>query len=456
MTYDDGPASLSVAADVHRGHLRIAERLVRQHGHLLRHAHGLGWLVWDGTRWAPDIDGATVRAVVDVVKRARDELPGLDEQDAKALLADIRASEYSGGIHGVLSIAGSLRPVAVAASRVDGDPYLFNCTNGTLDLRTGELRRHDPRDLITKRSGCEYDPTAESDLFTRFLAEILPDDAVREFVRRLFGYALLGKVTDHVLPIFTGVGGNGKSTLLDVIMRVMGDYAISAEPELLIDRGSSHPTGQADLLGVRLAVTHETDAGRRLAAGTVKRLTGGDRVRARRMRQDFFEFDPSHTLVMVTNHKPAVSGDDQAIWRRICVVPFDWVARQPDTGLGERLTLELPAVLAWCYAGYRAYAERGLTAPVEITERTDAYRVASDALGRFLDEHTHTTMQGSVKARVLFHEWRAWCEINGEPAGSEVTFADAMAARGHEKKRTNGGQMYRGLVLAADEEGRTP
>ena len=215
----------------------------------------------------------------------REEVPYLPKQEQANLFKDVRRCESAGGQNGILAIAEDLRPLAVAADKMDADPWLFNVANGTLDLRTGKLRPHDPADLITKVAGCDLDPEATGPVFDKFLAEILPDDAVRGFVQRLFGSAMFGRVRDHVLPIFTGLGANGKTTLVELVRDVFGDYGIAAEPDLLIDKGYAHSTGQADLLGVRLATTVETDDDNRLAAARMKRLTGGEKVRARRMRE---------------------------------------------------------------------------------------------------------------------------------------------------------------------------
>jgi putative DNA primase/helicase len=444
-----GESNIELATEVHRSQLRMAERLAARHGHRLRFAHGLGWLVWDGTRWRDDVDGEPYRNAIEIVKEAIAEADEMMDAD---LDKDAHKIETSSALTGVLQIARYLRPMAVAAAELDADPWLFNTTSGTLDLRTGILRNHDPADLITKVAGCEYNPAATGPVFDRFIEEILPDAGVREFVQRLFGYALLGKVTEHLLPILTGVGCNGKTTLVESVMKAFGDYAIAADPELFVERTwAAHPTGQADLLGVRLAVTQETDEGRRLAAATVKRLTGGDKIRARKMRQDFFQFAPSHTAIMVTNFKPKTSSDDPALWRRIQVVPFDVVVTEIDTALPDKLELELPAILAWCVGGYQAYTELGLDSPVAVTERTEQYRAASDPLGRFLTDRTRISPYAHVRARELFHAWSDWCRACGEEPGSEVTFSDALIIRGFEKKDRSVGRVWVGLGLAAEE-----
>ncbi len=188
----------------HRGQLRFAERLVARHQHHLRHVHAVGWFHWDGARWARDSNGTATRAVVDTVKAAFADLAELDREAQKELLSDIRRCESAPGVDGVLRLAGSLLPLAVSVDQLDADPYLLNTANGTLDLRTGQLRAHDPADLLTKVAGCAYDPNARSAVFDTFLTEVLPDPAVRAFLARVFGHALLGQVVEHVLPIFTG------------------------------------------------------------------------------------------------------------------------------------------------------------------------------------------------------------------------------------------------------------
>ena len=245
--------------ELHRSHLRMAERLAAAYDDQLRYAHGIGWLVWDGTRWATDRDGAPMRAVVETVKAAVHEV---EQQLDGDLEKDIRKVETAPALGGILRIASCLHPLTIPAERLDTDPYLLNVANGTLDLRTGELRDHHPGDLITKIAGCGYDPRASGHTFDRFITEVLPDRDVREFVQRVIGQALVGKVEEHLLPIFTGVGCNGKTTLIELLLKAFGDYGIMADPELLVEHTyAQHPTGQADLLGVRLAVTQETDEG---------------------------------------------------------------------------------------------------------------------------------------------------------------------------------------------------
>jgi putative DNA primase/helicase len=233
-----------------------------------------------------------------------------------------------------------------------------------------------------------------------------------------------------------------------LVWDALGDYADAADPELLTARTfDAHPTGTADLFGLRLAVLHESDHGRRLAEGTVKRLTGGDRIKARRMREDFWHFDPSHTFVMLTNHKPVVGGTDEGIWRRLRLVPWDVVIPEAerDLTLGDQLALEAGAVLAWLVAGYRDWHGHGLTDPKQVSAATAAYRAESDALGRFLEQRCMG--HGSVGSSELFAAWSAWCKEEGEESGTQTAFSLAVQHKGHDTYTSNGRKRWRRLGL---------
>jgi putative DNA primase/helicase len=260
---------------------------------------------------------------------------------------------------------------------------------------------------------------------------------------------------EHILPIFWGDGANGKGTFIGAVLAALGEYGDAADPDLLTARTfEAHPTGVADLFGLRLAILHETNRGRHLAEGTVKRLTGGDRVKARRMREDFWSFDPSHTLVILTNHKPRVGGTDEAIWRRLRLVPWPVVIppAERDEHLGDRLALEADAILAWLVAGYRDWREHGLADPKPVTEATADYRAESDALGRFLDDRCLLMAGAHVRSSELYAAWRQWCAANGEEPDTDKAFTRALQGRGYDTRRTNRGAVWDGIGLAADEE----
>src|SRR5581483_1079301 len=307
----------------------------------------------------------------------------------------IRKSESASGLEGIVKIASARPPMSIASKELDADPYLFNMPTGTVNLLTREIHDCERDDLITKVAGAGLDGEDEAATdggaaeWEAFLKRILPAPEVRAFVQRLFGYAMLGEVREHVMPIFTGTGANGKGTLRDALMSAFGDYAIEVDPALLMEsKHERHGAFKMRLRGARLAFCSETEKGRRFAEATMKRLVGGDPIEANYMHKNPITFDPSHTLIMLTNHLPKVSGDDPAVWRRILVVPFDVVIPEAerDGELPDRLRLASSEILAWTIEGWRDYQEQGLNPPEAVRVRTQAYQAASDAMARFLDE----------------------------------------------------------------------
>lgn len=437
--------------------LGYAHRLIRVYGEELRYVPAWRrWLVWDGARWARDDTGQAARWMKVIARRLTTDAYAItDDQRRRAAIREARRGESSAGVSGALTLASTEDSIAVTPDDLDADPFLLNCRNGTLDLRTAELQPHDPADLLTKVTGAEYRPDAAGPEFRKFLERVQPDAAMRSYLARLFGHSMEGRTVEHLLPICWGDGANGKGTFLGAVLVALGEYADAADPDLLTARTfDAHPTGVADLFGLRLAVLHEGDAGRRLAEGTVKRLTGGDRVKARRMREDFWHFDPSHTFVMLTNHKPLVSGTDEGIWRRLRLVPWPVVVpvAERDERLGDRLTLEADAVLAWLVAGYRDWRDNGLAEPEQVTEATAGYRKESDALGRFLQERCLFGAGYHVRSSELYAAWCRWCTTEGEETGTNKAFTTALQNRGYDTKSTRVGVLWQGVGLASDEE----
>ncbi len=438
--------------------LGYARRLIQVYGDRLRYVPAWRrWLVWDGRRWVHDATGQAQRWAKVIARRLTTGAMAIeDEQKRKAAVSLARRGESAHAVAGALTLAGTEPGIVVTPDDLDADPFLLNCRNGTLDLRSGELRPHDPADLLTKVAGTEYHPDAAGQEWEKFLGRVQPEPQMRAYLARLIGQALEGRVTAHILPIFNGVGANGKTTFTGAMDAALGDYAGPADPGLLTARNfDAHPTGVADLFGLRLAVLHEFDQDRQLAEGTVKRLTGGDSVKARRMREDFWSFTPSHTFLMLTNHKPVVSGDDDGIWRRIKLVPWEVVIPEDerDEELGDKLALELDAVLAFLVRGYRDWHINGLGDPEQVTAATGSYRSESDAIARFLDQQCITGPHFHVKSSELFAAWSKWCASEGEEPGTQTSFSTTLVNRGFDKTKTSGVMRWTGIGLQDSEDG---
>lgn len=433
--------------------LGYARRLVRTFGGRLRYVPA--WrrsLVWDGSRWAHDATGQVPRWMKSIARAQTAWAMAItDEKERAAAIRLTRRGETSAAVAGALTLASTERGIVVTPDDLDADPFLLNCRNGTLDLRTGELREHDPADLLTRVTRAAWREGTTGAEFAKFLERVQPDEAMRAYIGRLLGHSLEGRVSEHVLGIFYGTGRNGKGTLTGAVKSALGDYADAADPDLLSARTfDAHPTGTADLFGLRLAILHETDQGRRLAEATVKRLTGGDRVKARRMREDFWSFEPSHTFVMLTNYKPIVGGTDEAIWSRLRLVPWPVVIPPAERDLGLADKLELDAVLAFVVQGYRAWRARGLDDPEEVVQATQAYRKESDALGRFIEQRC-IPGHGSCGSTELFGAYSKWCAREGVEPGTATAFATLLQNKGFDNYLSNGRRRWRSLTLIEED-----
>lgn len=439
-------------APQHRGQARFAYVLADSYADKLMHVHGIGWHYWDGHRWTADDRGRATRAVLEVLRAEWNRAYG-DKEAARA----VSACESAAGIRGVLDIASALEPFAATVADLDADPFLVNCANGTLDLRTMQVHSHDPRDRITKMTSAAYDPRARSAEWQAFLERVLPDPEVRAYLARFVGVSLLGAVREQVFTIARGVGANGKGVFYNTVLAALGDYGHTAESDLFMttkaNANAASPAVMA-LRGRRFVVCSETERDHRLAAALMKNLTGGDPINARALHRDPVTFEPSHTVLMVTNFLPKVAGDDPAVWRRMRVVPFDVEIpegeRDPD--LAARLRLAADAVLTWAVDGYRDYQVRGLDAPEAVLAATADYRQRSDAVARFLDEACLIGPHFRVGIGELFEAWSSWCSDDGaEPLGKKQ-FGEEMDKRGFKQAKSGSQRFRQGVGLATSED----
>jgi putative DNA primase/helicase len=328
---------------------------------------------------------------------------------------------------------------------------LFNCLNGTIDLKTGELLQHDPENLCTKVAPVIYDPEAKCPKFKAFLREIFRDNGdLINFVQRVIGYSLTGINTEQVIFILYGLGANGKTTFLEAIRVALGDYAKSADSSLLLTRSSDVVRNDvARLSGARFVSTSETEAGRHLAEVLVKQLTGGDKVTARFLYSEFFEFDARFKVFLSTNHKPVIRGTDNAIWRRIRLIPFEVTIpeEEQDKDLQGKLRSELPGILAWAVRGCLRYQEYGLGQPEKVSAATQAYREEMDVLGGFLKDRCIMDKDARVPNSKLYPAYKEWCESTGEKPLTQQKLAIVLADRGFRTWRTSVDRGWSGLAL---------
>lgn len=437
------------------GQVYLAEGFAAANAERVRYVHSIGWHVWDGTRWSASEDRVDLALVMDHLKQVAFDAAALGS--AGKAVAKLATSNMSArGCSGVLTLVGAISPISTTHHQLDADPSLFNTPGGTIDLITGEIREHRHADLITKSSGAGRDEHGDGlAMWSAFLERILPDPEVRAFVQRLIGYSMSGDVQQHVMPIFTGSGANGKGTFRDAVMSAFGDYAEEVDPQLLMEQKQErHGTYKMVLRGLRLAFCSETERGKTFSVSTMKRLTGGDPIQANHMRQDAITFDPSHTLIMLTNHLPEVTDDDAAVWRRIVVVPFDVVIpkEEQDGELPSRLKLASAEIISWALQGWVEFKRQGLNPPYAVIRRTGEYKAGSDVLGRFLEERTEAVEGYDVSARTLYIEWSKWCHEVNEAEGSEKTFGLAMKSKKFEKRRVATGLRYQGMRMRADSE----
>ncbi len=402
-----------------------AERFALQWKNDLRFCHPLGvWFRWDDRRWKEDDAGTPLRLAMQTARGIQSEALSRQGADRAELVKWGIMSESRKHLDAMVALAKSMPDLIVLPSQLDVHPWKLNVLNGTIDLRSGRLQPHSRDDLITLLAPVEYDQDALCPRFDHFLQRVLPDPSVAEFVLRFLGHALTGNVSEQILPIFHGTGANGKSVLVDTVTAMMGGYAGQAPPALLVvTNREEHPTELADLRAKRLVVASETEHGASLKMQLVKRLTGDQNIKARKMRENFIEFCRTHKMVLVTNNAPRIKENSEAIWRRIRMVEFGVVIPEAerDPGLLTALQSEWSGILARLVRACVDWQEQGIGSPAPVNASTTAYRENEDVVGRFLAEACSVDL-GAPEAerqetawKILYAAYRNWSEESGEP-----------------------------------------
>ena len=433
-----------------------ALRLVNLHGRDLRYIPEFRkWLVWDGGRWLMDEDGEIMRRAKNTASaiylEAKNAAEASEQGMADKLASHASKTQSANRIKAMIELAQSEPGIPVRTTELDQDNYLLGVTNGVINLRTGALREPRQEDHITKQAHVAYEPNAQAPLFIAFLKRIMGgNQALVDFIQRAIGYSLTGDTGEQCLFFLHGSGANGKSTLLNAIKELLGDYAMQCPAETLMVKqsGGNIPNDIARLRGARFVATSETEDGRRFAESMIKQLTGGDVIAARFLFAEYFEFTPNFKIWLGANHKPVIRGDDYAIWRRIRLVPFTVTIppEERDKNLPEKLRNEYPGILAWAVQGCIAWQSQGLNPPPEVIAATDEYKSEMDLIGMWIEECCVTVPHATAQASVLYGNYKRWVEDNGGYPLSSTKFGLKLGDRGFPKEKS-GTVVYRGIGL---------
>jgi putative DNA primase/helicase len=455
---------------------------VRDHHADVRYLEAWGkWLHWTGTHWDYEVQGPIMQRAKATIKRLLRHCATLEGEALAQWMKHIKASLNRGKLEAMVTLAQDEPRVTIRLAALNTHPWLLPCANGTLDLVTGELREAQRRDYLTACLTTAYDPRATCPVFEAFLWRIMGGAVMNEeadaltgqewqrfeaqnararrlvdFLQRVLGQCLSGDVSEQDLYILYGTGANGKSTLINLLLALLGPYAMKASGELLMTtRSDRHPTERADLYGKRLVATIETQEAGRLNESFVKEATGADWIRARRMREDFWQFLPTHKLLLASNHKPEIRGMDYAIWRRIKLIPFSVAIpeAEQDKALGVTLAQELPGILAWLVRGCRDWHHHGLHPPEEVLVATEAYRQEQDVFAAFLETECFRLPSARVSAAALYQAYERWCGTNDLEPIPKRAFGIRLGDCGFTPDQGTGGRReWVGIGLPAAPE----
>jgi putative DNA primase/helicase len=382
----------------------LASRFIDAYESALRFVHvWKRWLAWDGKRWAiDDNSGMALRFGRDFARELWQQFPSfmLDRIDSNDKPTDrvfrfVREGNKQRGIKAFIDLASADSRIAVDLKSLNANPLLLNVQNGTLELDTGKFREHRQEDCLTQLANVKFDAAATCPRWEESLAMIFANDTeLIGYVQRLLGYAITGLRSEHILPIAFGNGWNGKSTVTNVILELLGDYGYGANDGLLLGNKDAHPTERAALYQKRFVTITEPDQGARLKESRVKELTGEATITARRMNEDFWSFDRTHTFWMSTNHLPQITGSDDGIWRRVKLIPFKVDLRTVTTPIPDLdktlLDTEASGILNWLIHGFHLYQAYGFMEPERVTVAVERYRKDEDELASFLSEKCET------------------------------------------------------------------
>jgi putative DNA primase/helicase len=432
--------------------LENARRFAKEHQGELRYVgKWRRWLVWDGKRWRQDDTHQVQRRAKATVQRlyeAANDIRDSGEREKQVQLA-VRA-QHAGRIASMIDLAKSEPGVPIIADELDSNPWLLNVDNGTIDLKTGKLHKHRRADLITKLAPVRYNPAATCPTWDWFLGRVMASrqDLIR-YLQKAVGYGLTGDTREQCLFVAYGLGANGKSTLLGAVTGLLGEYAQQTPTQtLLLRRNDSIPNDLARLRGARFVTAVEAESDRKLAEGLVKQMTGGDKIAARFLHGEFFEFTPTFKLFLAVNHKPVIQGTDYAIWRRMRLIPFTVTIpeSEQDKTLPDKLMAERAGILRWAIEGCLAWRQEGLTPPEVVTQATKEYRAEMDPLQPFIDAWCYIDPKVWTPAKLLYDQYVEWCRRQEETPIAKGEVGTRLSEKGFKPDRTKSQRIWWGLV----------
>jgi putative DNA primase/helicase len=450
----DSVSQYEVAQVFVQADLGNANRLVHRHGRDIRYCFDTRhWLVWTGSRWADDRQSLIQGKADEMVHEMYQSAYSIDnEKEAKKQSAWALQSQNRSRLDSMIALAQAKVPIEI--DKLDADPMLIGVENGYVDLKTGELLPAERGRYVTKIAAVEYDAEAKAPRWLQFLDEIFAGNTeLIEFVQRAVGYSLTGDTREQCFFLLHGRGRNGKSTFIETLLSLLGPHAMATQPETIMmtrrDSGSASPE-LAAMPGIRLLSTVETQENRRLNESLVKQLVGGDRITARKLYADFFQFYPEFKLWLASNYLPEIKDTSYAMWRRIRLVPFDvqFTDETDDQDLKRKLLAELPGILTWAVQGCRAWQRDGLTAPASVLKATVEYQHSQDPIADFIDERIELSdVFVSTKAEV-YRTYETWCKKNGEIPLSNLRLTADLKARGWIDARLHGGiRSWKGVAV---------
>ncbi|QXE92557.1 hypothetical protein KP001_08585 [Geomonas subterranea] len=434
-----------------------ADRFLHHHGKNLLYCHDLGcWLVWKGDRWQPDgikevesMALTTVRSIY--LETAQESSPDKIQE----ILRWAKTSHSGGKIREMVRLAQIDKRVSVSSTFLDRDPFLLNVANGTIDLSAERFIKHSRTDLQTKLVPVEYHPSATCDYWDEFLLQIFGnDEQLIHWVQKAVGYSLSGDTSEQCMFILWGAGRNGKSTFLNTIKQILGDYTTQIQPEtLMVRRNNDGGSPRSDLMalrGARFVTASEGEKGQQLAESLVKQLTGGEVISARGLYQkNQIEILPTFKLFFATNYKPQIAGTDLGIWRRIRLIPFNYTIppEKVDHDLQRKLMGEASGILRWMVDGYYAWQREGLGVPKSVETATNAYLVENDQVERFIADCCVRKDGCQTKTGSLYGAYQQWARDSEDNQMNLKAFGHALSDKGFKKKRRADGVLITGLGL---------